>query len=210
MGRGNRHGQIYLEEEDYEIFLRLLRAVQNRRPFILHAYCLMTNHFHLELTTKSDPIWKIMQPLMNYYARTFNQKNGFQGHLFDGRYASCIIENERYFLEVSRYIHLNPVKAGMVREPLDYEYSSYRCYVDESAQDRVAQNKKQDNVIVPDTERVLSAFGGDSGAFGGDPGAFGGDPREEYRMFVERKIPHTEHETQIMKDIKENELWLPW
>jgi len=70
--------------------------------------------------------------------------------------------------------------------------------------------QKQDNVIVPDTERVLSAFGGDSGAFGGDPGAFGGDPREEYRMFVERKIPHTEHETQIMKDIKENELWLPW
>ena len=63
--------------------------------------------------------------------------------------------------------------------------------------------QKQDNVIVPDTERVLSAFGGDSGAFGGDP-------REEYRMFVERKTPHTEHESQIMKDIKENELWLPW
>lgn len=102
MGRGNRHGKIYRGVEDYEIFLMLLREVQKRYPFILHAYCLMTNHFHLELTTKTYPIWKIMKPIMNHYARTFNQKYGYQGHLFDGRYGSCIIENQRYFLEVSR------------------------------------------------------------------------------------------------------------
>ena len=170
MGRGNRHGIIYRGEEDYEIFLMLLREMQKRYPFILHAYCLMTNHFHLELTTNTDPIWKIMKPIMNNYARTFNQKYGYQGHLFDGRYGSCIIEDQRYFLEVSRYIHLNPVKAGMVGEPLDYKYSSYRCYVDRDYD----QAKGQDTVIEPDTQLVLSAFGG--------------DPREQYRMFVEKKI----------------------
>ena len=70
-----------------------------------------------------------MQPVMNHYARMFNQKYGYDGHLFDSRYTSCLIEDDRYFLEVSRYIHLNPVKATMVREPLSYEYSSYGLYV---------------------------------------------------------------------------------
>lgn len=76
MGRGIRRGAIYKETEDYEIFLRLLGSIQERKPYILHAYCLMTNHFHLELTTLKDPIWTIMQPLMNSYARQFNRKYG--------------------------------------------------------------------------------------------------------------------------------------
>ena len=104
MGRGNRHGVIYRNRDDYGLFLRLLKEVQNRYPFVLQAYCLMTNHFHLELTTVNDPIWKIMQPVMNHYARMFNQKYGYDGHLFDSRYTSCLIEDYRYFLEVSRYI----------------------------------------------------------------------------------------------------------
>ena len=81
MGRGNRHGVIYRDKDDYGLFLRLLKEVQNRYPFVLHAYCLMTNHFHLELTTANDPIWKIMQPVMNHYARMFNQKYGYTGLL---------------------------------------------------------------------------------------------------------------------------------
>lgn len=88
MGRGNRHCPIYKVEEDYAIFLMLLKEVHKRYPFVLHACCLMTNHFHLELTTKSDPIWAIMKPVMNHYARSFNQKNGYKGHLFDGAGAS--------------------------------------------------------------------------------------------------------------------------
>ena len=69
MGRGNRKGIIYKEEEDYVLFLKLLECIQTRVPFQLHAFCLMTNHFHLQLTTGTEPIWKIMQPLMNHYAR---------------------------------------------------------------------------------------------------------------------------------------------
>ena len=105
MGRGNRHGVIYRDRDDYGLFLRLLKEVQNRYPFVLQAYCLMTNHFHLELTTVNDPIWKIMQPVMNHYARMFNQKYGYDGHLFDSRYTSCLIEDDRYFLEVSTRWH---------------------------------------------------------------------------------------------------------
>ena len=188
MGRGNRHGVIYREKDDYGLFLRLLEEVRNRYPFVLHAYCLMTNHFHLELTTDKIPIWKIMQPVMNHYARMFNQKYGYQGHLFDSRYTSCLIEDDRYFLEVSRYIHLNPVKAAMVREPLAYEYSSYRLYMNGGS--------RQEGEITLDTSRVL--------------GAFRTDPREQYRMFVEGKISHAEQEMLISRDIGENELWLPW
>ena len=73
----------------------------------------MTNHFHLEMTTKDDPIWKNMKPVMQNYAMWFNQKYGYEGHVFDSRYTSCLIEKELYFLEVSRYIPLNPVKAQM-------------------------------------------------------------------------------------------------
>ena len=69
MGRGSRRCAIFKEHEDYLMFMMLLREIQGRTPFDLHAYCLMTNHFHLELTTKNDPIWKIMQPLTNHYAR---------------------------------------------------------------------------------------------------------------------------------------------
>jgi len=200
MGRGNRHCAIYKDKEDYVTFLNLVASVKARYPFTLHAYCLMTNHFHLLITTSNDPIWKIMQPIMNHYARTFNQKNGLDGHLFDSRYASCLIEDDIYFLEVSRYIHLNPVKAQMVLEPLAYEYSSYGKYMekDELKEKMPAQKTKCAQMIagLVDTSRVLSCFKH--------------DPKEQYRMFVEGKISHAEHELLIQKDMKEDEMWVPW
>ena len=125
MGRGNRRAAIYKSDEDNLVFLTQLSQVREKYPFELHALCLMTNHFHLELTTKDEPVWKIMKPIMQNYAMWFNQKYGYEGHVFDSRYTSCLIEDDRYFLEVSRYIHLNPVKAKMVKEPLSYDYSSY-------------------------------------------------------------------------------------
>ena len=185
MGRGNRRAKVFLDEDDYAVFMRTLICAKERYPFDLHAYCLMSNHFHLELTTSSEPIWKIMQFLMNSYARTFNKKHGYNGHLFDSRYASGLIEDNVYFLEVSRYIHLNPVKAHMVRNPLDYKYSSYDQYVSDGK-----------NPGIVETKKVLSSFRN-------------GD-REQYRMFVEGKISHAEQESLIMKDMGENELWLPW
>ena len=184
MGRGNRRGAIFKDGDDYAVFLKLLSQIRERFPFVLHAFCLMTNHFHLEITTKQDPIWVIMKPIMNQYARTFNMKYGYEGHLFDSRYNASLITDDIYFLEVSRYIHLNPVKAAMVREPLSYEYSSYRFYVTDETWPGL------------DTDRAL--------------GAFGGNKREQYRMFVEGKLSHAEQEMLIQKDIGEDEMWLPW
>lgn len=97
--------------------------------FTIHALCLMTNHFHMCIETEDVEIWKIMHRLLLTYAANYNIKYKLTGHLFENRYIGQLIEDDRYFLEVSRYIHLNPVKAGMVREPLSYEYSSYGLYV---------------------------------------------------------------------------------
>lgn len=187
MGRGNRHCAIFHEHDDYLMFMKILGSVQVKYPFVVNAYCLMTNHFHIELTTKDDPIWKIMQPVMNNYARTFNQKYGHDGHLFDSRYASGLIEDDMYYLEVSRYIHLNPVKAMMVREPLAYRYSSYGCYVGDDGNDLG---------IAVDISRAVSCFRN--------------NPKEQYRMFVEGKLSHAEQELLIQKDMKEDDMWLPW
>ncbi len=187
MGRGNRRKAIFKEAEDYHLFLALIKAVKKRYPFEVHAYCLMSNHFHMEISTGETPLWKIMQPVMNHYARTFNQKYGFSGHLFESRYTSCLIEDDRYFLEVSRYIHLNPVKAMMVREPASYEYSSYSNYISDNTD-------RSDDLL--STRKIL--------------GAFHGDQRDQYRMFVEGKISHAEQELLIQKEIGEDEYWLPW
>lgn len=187
MGRGNRRSAIFKSSDDYFVFLMLLREVQEKYPFDLDAYCLMTNHFHLEVTTGSDPIWKIMKPLMQNYAMWFNRKYGYEGHVFDSRYTSCLIEDDLYFLEVSRYIHLNPVKAAMVREPLAYEYSSYTDYVGERTGPLAGLVR---------LERVYRMFRFNA--------------REQYRMFVEGKISHAEQELLIRKDMKEDERWLPW
>ena len=186
MGRGNHKGNIFREEEDYRMFMFLLEQVRRKYSFTLHAFCLMTNHFHLQITTGSDPIWLIMQPLMTQYARFFNRKYNLAGHLFDSRYTSCIIEDPGYFLEVSRYIHLNPVKAAMVREPLLYNYSSYQNYIGKTARPFYTW---------VDTGKVLEAFLDGS--------------RDRYRNFVEGRISHAEQELLIQKDMKEDELWLP-
>ena len=124
MARSVRSLALYRNEEDYEIFYMILRRTREKYPFMIHSYCLMTTHFHMLVTTMKDEIWKIMKYLMQNYAMYFNRKYGTKGHVFDSRYVSCIIEDGIYFLEVSRYIHLNPVRACMVRNPLDYEFIS--------------------------------------------------------------------------------------
>lgn len=195
MSRGNRRSPIFKDVYDYRFFLRNIKSIREKQPFIIHALCMMTNHFHLEIETIDVEIWKIMQKILGQYAVYYNQRHSFKGHLFEGRYVSSLIEDDVYFLEVSRYIHLNPVKAMMVREPLSYEYSSYWLYVseDNNAEDDLLQKEMSEIV---ETSRVLRSFGNNC--------------REQYRMFVEGKLSHEEKELLIMKDIKEDEMWLPW
>lgn len=203
MGRGNRRASIFKSDEDHIVFFMQMAKIKEKHPFDLHACCLMTNHFHLEITTNTEPIWKIMKPLMQNYAMWFNQKYGYVGHVFDSRYTSCLIENDRYFLEVSRYIHLNPVKAQMVKDPLAYEYSSYGLFVGDPAYGKAEYEHKSgmpakvsDTIKeLVETNRVLDCFSNNS--------------REQYRMFVEDKISHAEQEMLIQKDMKEDDIWIP-
>ena len=191
MSRGNRRAAIFNERSDYVWFLEYLQKIKERYSFKLHCVCLMTNHFHAVIETGNDELWKIMQKILSVYAEEYNHKYHYTGHLFEGRYVAQLIEDERYFLEVSRYIHLNPVKAQMVRSPLDYEYSSYGIFVNDQRYDVCdRKNKKSElNSLITElveTDRVLDAFRHNS--------------REQYRMFVEGKISHAEQEMLIQKN----------
>lgn len=146
MIRGIRRSDIFKDEGDYGVYLEILEIVMKKYPFILYSYCLMTNHVHLQLETIDDEIWNIMRDINRNYTKYFNKKYNFTGSLYDGRYKSEIIENDQYNLQVSRYIHLNPVKANMVVEPLEYKWSSYNDYLDPDS----------DKII--DDEKILSYF----------------------------------------------------
>ena len=129
MCRGNRRGDIFREEEDYVTYLRIVSIAKRRYPFFLYDYCLMTNHVHLQLQTLDHEIWFIMQYINTVYSRYYNKKYNVIGHLFQGRYRAELNEDDSYTVQTSRYIHLNPVKAKMVRLPQEYPWSSYRCYL---------------------------------------------------------------------------------
>lgn len=205
MSRGNRRAAIFADESDYIWFLEYLLRVREKYPFKMHSVCLMTNHFHMLIETEKVNLSKIMQRILSVYAEEYNYRHHYTGHLFEGRYTAQLIEDETYFLEASRYIHLNPVKAKMVREPLDYEYSSYGLFVNTekvTEEDLATETEKKRSTAsflvgkLTYTDRVLDAFRHNS--------------REQYRMFVEGKISHAEQEMLIQKDMKENEMWLPW
>src|SRR5690606_34138779 len=127
--RGNRRSSLFYDEEDKLAYLEILEQARAYYPFYLHAYCLMTNHIHLQLETVNHHPKHIMKMLNSRYAMYFNSRHNLVGHVFQGRYGSELIETKDYELEVSRYIHLNPVEAEMVDTPLEYKWSSYRAYV---------------------------------------------------------------------------------
>ena len=193
MSRGNRRTTLYKDQSDFLRFLECIEMAKKTYNFKIHSLCLMTNHFHMSIETGEVELWRIMQKILHPYSMDFNHRYHFTGHLFESRYNACIIEDERYFLEVSRYIHLNPVKAAMVSDPLAYEYSSYRQFVLLDDEKTKESEKMIEDLV--DTSRVLSAFMGNS--------------REQYRLFVESKISHVEQEQLIQKDLKEDDMYLP-
>lgn len=130
MSRGNHQLKIFKDDEDRQVYLSILGQVKEKYPFILHAYCLMTNHIHIQLETIEIEPGKIMKLLNMKYAIFFNKKYRFVGQLMQGRYRAELIEDDRYFLALNRYIHLNPVKAGIVHHPRDYKWSSYNAYIE--------------------------------------------------------------------------------
>jgi putative transposase len=127
--RGNAKQDVFLGEVDYEDFLARLERVIGRYRFRCHAYCLLGNHYHLLLDTPMANLALGMQQLNSGYAQAFNRRHGRIGHVFQGRYWAILVESERHLLEVSRYIVLNPVRAGLCRRPEEWRWSSYRATI---------------------------------------------------------------------------------
>lgn len=126
--RGNNRQAIFFSTDDYHKYLDVLRDASDTYGCLIHAYVLMTNHVHILLTPRqTDSVSQLMQGLGRSYVRYVNSAYGRSGTLWEGRYRSALIESERYFLTCSRYVELNPVRAGMVDGPGGYPWSSYRA-----------------------------------------------------------------------------------
>ena len=127
--RGNEQKDIYKSRRDREKFLDYLESSVTRYGAVIHAYCLMTNHYHLLLETPEGNLPEIIRHINGAYTNYYNTKRKRAGHLFQGRYKAILIEADSYMMELSRYIHLNPVRVGMVTKPEDYQWSSYQDYI---------------------------------------------------------------------------------
>ena len=128
--RGNNRQTIFAGQADYEVLLDLLHESARKHEVALHAYVLMSNHFHLLATPPTlEAIPQMMQSVGRRYVRHFNQQQARTGTLWEGRYKSTLIQAERYLLACMAYIDLNPVRAGLVAEPVDYRWSSHGHYI---------------------------------------------------------------------------------
>ena len=123
--RGNRRSAIFFDDRDRRRFLSILGVVVRAHRWACHAYCLLTTHYHLFLTTPEPDIARGMQLLNGVYAQSFNRRHRCDGHVFQGRYFSVLVETETHALELCRYIALNPVRAGMCVRPESWTWSSY-------------------------------------------------------------------------------------
>ena len=128
ISRGNARQKIFLSESDKEKFLSYLETGVEQFRYKVHAYCLMDNHYHLLLETAFPNLGKTLQRLNSSYTTYYSKKRKRVGHLLQGRPKVLLVEKDSYAQELSRYIHLNPVKAGIVRLPEAYRWSSYPYY----------------------------------------------------------------------------------
>jgi REP element-mobilizing transposase RayT len=129
MNRGRRSEVIFSDNKDYSRFLDLLIEISEIWHVNIAAYCLMPNHYHVLLQTPEGNISRCMRHLNGLYTQKFNRRHGFDGQLFRGRYKSILVCNDSHLLQLVRYIHKNPVKAGMVKDLPDYAWSSYNGYL---------------------------------------------------------------------------------
>src|SRR5581483_5147718 len=123
--RGNAREAICLDDEDREMFLEVLGQAIKRFNWLCHAYCLMTNHYHLMIETPDGNLSLGMRHLNGVYTQRFNRRHRRVGHVFQGRFKGILLERDSYLLELCRYVVLNPVRAGMLKHPAKYPWSSY-------------------------------------------------------------------------------------
>ena len=149
--RGNQRQKIFRNEEDYRQYLEILAKYKNLCKHRLYAYVLMNNHVHLLIETRQTPLSKILQGINQSYTVWFNKRYKTVGHLFQGRYKAILCDRDKYLLSLVKYIHLNPVRARLVKTPEQYAWSSHRAYI------------KAAGESIVDEEQVLRMFSEDKG-----------------------------------------------
>ncbi|WP_413694103.1 transposase [Psychromonas sp. KJ10-2] len=127
--RGNERKIIYFDEDDFLLFLDILGGVCKQYNWVIHAYCLMNNHYHLLVETPDANLSKGMRQLNGVFTQSINRKHRRIGHLFQGRYKAILVDRDVYLLELCRYIVLNPIRAHMVNFPDEWLWSSWFCMV---------------------------------------------------------------------------------
>jgi len=148
--RGNEQKKIFRDDEDKAMFLETLAKAKEKYNFLLYAYCLMDNHIHLLVDDNGNDISKLMKSINISYVSYFNRVYQRCGHLFQDRFKSEVVKDDRYLLEVSRYIHNNPVKAKIVGRADEFKWSSYNIY----------SGKASDALGLLDTSMILNYFSG--------------------------------------------------
>ena len=127
IARGNQRQATFLSDDDYRAYLGRLALYRERYGVSLHAYCLMPNHVHFLLRTGPPPLAKFMQGLQQSYTQWFNRRHEKVGHVFQGRYRAIVCDSDEYLVTLVRYIHLNPIRAGLVPRPELYPYSGHQA-----------------------------------------------------------------------------------
>jgi len=139
--RGNNKNTIFKKEDDFLFYLDLIRRHKKEQPFDLYHYCLMPNHTHFLIKTRNASGFSVFMKKLNLsYCYYFKNKYGWTGHFWQGRYKSQAVGKDEYFLQCGKYIELNPVRAGIIKDPQEYPYSSYNYYVEGENNDIITED----------------------------------------------------------------------
>jgi REP element-mobilizing transposase RayT len=164
IARGNRRQPIFLGDLDCRLFLEILPRVVVERQWTVHSYCLMPNHYHLLLETRTADLSPGMREVNGAYAQWFNRLHGFVGHVFQGRFKAILVASDWHLLELTRYMATNPSRAGLCDSPGLWQWSSYPWLITERAEGFAPSSK------------LLALFGNDESS-----------ARNAMRRFVEDK-----------------------
>ena len=156
--RGNLRDKIFYDAADRERFLKILIRTKERYGFLLHAYGLMDNHYHLLLETPQANLSQIMQNINTSYTVYINRKYQRSGHLLQGRFKGIIVDKDRYLIALSRYIHLNPVRAKLARNPLDYPWTSYGGFIHQRAEDSLVETAETLSYFSKHRDKAIRAY----------------------------------------------------
>ena len=128
MNRGRRREEVFTCKQDYKVFVELLQETVEKWNLRVSSYCLMPNHYHLFVQTPDSNISRCMRHIDGVYTQRFNRRHQIDGQLFRGRYKAMLVDADNYLLELVKYIHRNPLRAGIVAKVGDYPWSSHREY----------------------------------------------------------------------------------